>query len=1346
MSEVFRTMLKKHIHVAFKRRRLLTSLWPAIMYSIISIVLFRIFAQIDSGNIRALLLALTIPLYLLLAVQSALQNAMAEIVTEKESKMKIVQEIYGLTPTMYWLSWAGYFSIVSCLCVLATYVLLALVAPVMGKSSPIFVICLLVLSYLQQFEFAAIVSVFFNKLQTATAMSGFVNLLFLLLAEAMQGWLRGGSRFWWYLGSLLPAVNIFNGFAAVMFSEALYYCDESGCYQGISSKTAFASQFCFVPYDEAHGSPCPQWFPVFSAGESMIMILLDIVLYGFGAWLLEQVWQGDFGQAKPWLFCLDPAYMCPRRHGRRDSRDAARSLVQSDGLQEALAMKIRNLRKVFPEGKVAVDGMDLDIKEGEIFALLGHNGAGKTTCINCVVGLIPMTSGEAMVCGYDVRTELESVRRNISVCPQDNPLYDVFTVRQHLMFFASLRGVSEQVQETRVIEVLRALGIGEKVDQQCTTLSGGQKRRLWVASALLGDIPVIFLDEPTSGMDPSSRQHLWKLLLEMKSTGRSIIFTTHYLEEADVLADRKAVLARGRVEASGTSLDLKLQFGLGYQLQLQFPDGVVPDPKALSDVSELIVKHIPLATRKEEDAASVSTERREHIVAFTLAFDQVDKFGPMLIELDSKKQAMGILTYSISMTTLEEVFMALGEKAEREAAESGRAQGENTGFREVEQEADPEHGEVYRADADERRSAKAIMRVRLRLATANRSAIFSVLVLPTMLNLLAVFMEGGKSAAGGASSGQAVGLAIYPPMAFGISIVAFTLQLVREKEVKTKHVSLAQGLQVRSFWLGTVMAHYLVNVLNSLILVSAILIQGDQRLTGNGFPLILVEALIYPVCLLLMAYNFSMLFTQVEFASKVLPLTNILLGTVPTSVIYILLQNPQLQEGAEITHAVMSVTNPVYGLPGVILMMMSKGEMSLLGHLMSPTASPLYGSIILCVVLTTNLIYQDARSRTAIPGNYQEFDGDHKDDDVRGEEDRVEWMLSSEAQAAASPRQDAVVYHRLHHTYRTRNCCTCFRRRGVAPVETPAVRGISLGIKAGECFGLLGPNGAGKTTTLAVLTGEVRPPTAGQVHILGHDVTTPEGMMEAYKNLGVCPQVDPLWENLTGKEHLMFFGRIKGVPEATLSRKVDDLLYRLGLNREDSNRKSTEYSGGMKRKLSLAIALIGRSPLLFLDEPSAAVDAGAKRHLWKVLRRRGREQTVVVTTHSMEEAEALCDRIAIQVRGQLRCLGSPDHIKKEYGSGCQLELFCDCRGADAESKAQELRGFVETLAPGSGHRLEHHGTGRFLFQLPKDSSLGQIFLGVEQNKIALGISYYFINQPSLEQVFVRFAREQEDDV
>ncbi|CAK8998267.1 unnamed protein product [Durusdinium trenchii] len=638
---------------------------------LVSIFLFHVFANIDAGDVRALALALTVPLYMVLSVQAALQNAIVELVTEKESKMKIVQEIYGLTPVMYFISWAGYFCIVALVCVTVIYFLLGIIEPVMSKSNPVFVIVLLLAAYIQQLEFAVIVSVLLNRVQTASAFSGFINLVFLLIAEAMQGWLRGLPKLLWYVASLLPTVNLFNGFAVLLYSEALYYCDASGCYQGISSKTAFVSEFCIAPYDEEH--PCVKEFPVFSAGESFIMILFNIILYGFIAWWFEQVWQGDFGQAKPCLFCIDPAYMCPRRSR---ARELNLSLVQEDA--RSSAMSLRNLRKVFKGGKavlretkVAVDGIDLEIQHGEIFALLGHNGAGKTTCINCVVGLIPITSGDATVNGHDVHTELEAVRRNISVCPQDNPLYDVFTVRQHLMFFASLRGVGEQMQGPKVIEVLTALGIPEKVDDLCTTLSGGQKRRLWVATALLGETPLVFLDEPTSGMDPSSRRQLWELLLRMRTSGRSIIFTTHYLEEADVLADRKAVLARGRVQACGTSRDLKLQFGLGYLLQVQFRDGA--DAQNFQDASNVILTHIPSATLRTAEDSSVSSgsattaawhpaRLRWELVrprlleapvtisraisvrlistvplvdAFVVA---VPKFGPMLMELDRSKQ------------------------------------------------------------------------------------------------------------------------------------------------------------------------------------------------------------------------------------------------------------------------------------------------------------------------------------------------------------------------------------------------------------------------------------------------------------------------------------------------------------------------------------------------------------------------------------------------------------------------------------------------------------------------------------------------------------------------------------
>merc|ERR1719203_1481503 len=190
------------------------------------------------------------------------------------------------------------------------------------------------------------------------------------------------------------------------------------------------------------------------------------------------------------------------------------------------------------------------------------------------------------------------------------------------------------------------------------------------------------------------------------------------------------------------------------------------------------------------------------------------------------------------------------------------------------------------------------------------------------------------------------------------------------------------------------------------------------------------------------------------------------------------------------------------------------------------------------------------------------------------------------------------------------------------------------------------------------MTGLVRPPSAGAVTIFGHSMTSGPEMAEAYKLLGVCPQEDPLWETITGRQHLLFYGKVKGVPLEGLAARVDSLLYRLGLEASDADKPVGQYSGGMKRKLSVAIALIGDPPLMFLDEPSAAVDAAAKRHLWKVIKMRLSSQTVVLTTHSMEEAEALCDRIAIQVKGQLRCLGSPNDIKQKYASGYQLELFC----------------------------------------------------------------------------------------
>jgi len=490
---------------------------------------------------------------------------------------------------------------------------------------------------------------------------------------------------------------------------------------------------------------------------------------------------------------------------------------------------------------------------------------------------------------------------------------------------------------------------------------------------------------------------------------------------------------------------------------------------------------------------------------------------------------------------------------------------------------------------------------------------------------------------------------------------------------------------------------------------------------------------------------------------KVMPIASIMGAMIPPLAVFGMASANFYPDITLAVHIVFSCILPSYNLPGMMAYLVSKysfEDLSMVDSFMSIAALPLYLFPIATIIYLKLLIWLDSGSYSSEPGAYTEHGDERKDSDVLAEEQRC---------LNENGRDEAARYQGLSHTYRTK----------VAKEwkETTAVRGISLGIQKGECFGLLGPNGAGKTTTLAVLTGEIRPPTSGHVSIFGHDMSRQEELAKAYKLLGVCPQADPLWNSLSGRDHLLFYGRLKGVPEATLASTVNVLLQRLGLEVFDADKPAEQYSGGMKRKLSLGIALIGHSPVLFLDEPSAAVDAAAKRHLWKVIKMRGPDQTVVLTTHSMEEAEALCDRMAIQVKGQLRCLGTSSHIKRKYASGYQLEILMTpgmqeplASGGDRPAPArapgdeqtqasgppEAIMSFVhDQISPGA-ELLENH-TDRCLFQLPpmiagSGLSLGHMFTELQKNSEALNIADYSITQPSLEQVFLRFAREQADEV
>lgn len=226
----------------------------------------------------------------------------------------------------------------------------------------------------------------------------------------------------------------------------------------------------------------------------------------------------------------------------------------------AAAIQTQGLRKAF-DALVAVDGLTLSVMPGEVFGLLGPNGSGKTTTIRMLCGLLEPTAGSASVAGFDVAREGEQVRQSIGYMSQKYGLYDDLTVLENLRFYSGIYGVEGPAGAQRVAELVATMGLARRVDQLAGSLSGGWKQRLALACATAHEPPVLFLDEPTAGVDPASRREFWRVIREYATAGRTIIVTTHYMDEA-ARCDRLAFMSAGHLIALGTPDEVTHRFGM----------------------------------------------------------------------------------------------------------------------------------------------------------------------------------------------------------------------------------------------------------------------------------------------------------------------------------------------------------------------------------------------------------------------------------------------------------------------------------------------------------------------------------------------------------------------------------------------------------------------------------------------------------------------------------------------------------------------------------------------------------------------------------------------------------------
>ncbi|KAF2434403.1 ATP-binding cassette sub-family A member 7 [Tothia fuscella] len=1117
--------------------------------------------------------------------------------------------------------------------------------------------------------------------------------------------------------------------------------------------------------------------------------------------------------------------------------------ITYNGLDSALAIKISSFSKhyvpsfwkrrvspIFGGEKVgtvvAVNNLSLDVLRGQILVLLGANGSGKSTTLDAIAGLGTVTEGSIEIDGTG----------GLGLCPQRNVLWNELTVFEHVAIFDGLKS-SGPVSKTQIEELVRACDLGHKMHAKAKTLSGGQKRKLQLACMFVGGSRVCCIDEVSSGLDPLSRRKIWDILLRERGS-RTLLFTTHFLDEADVLSDHIAILSKGSLKADGSAVELKHKLGRGYhvdihsipddkanniavpeeissvdssttlppktqylyedidpseisaslnQLELQgITDYTVREP-SIEDVFLRIAEeardddeaHTPLVTpvsappaksaqsslTKEDSGSSyteakvaaqdldLSTGKGTTILqqAWILFRKRVTVFKrnwiPYLCLVIIPIAAAGLITIffknfkalscspedqnatpeMLDIQSLVRLDIPVGPRSRiSETALENLVRGANASAFQVVDSFDEFNGYIsrryqnvtpggiYLGTEGETPTMAYIGNYVMQWALLTQNILNQLLggvPISTQFQVFAV-----PFAPGAGKSLQAI---FYFGLAMSVYPGFFVLYPTVERLRKVRALHYSNGIRAAPLWLAYAAFDFMF-----VLLVSALAIILLISLTSIWYypSYLFVVFFLFGLTSILFSYVVSLFVSsQLAAFAWAAGIQAVLFLCYFVSYLSILTYSPayNIDRDLLIAHFTIALVTPAGNLLRALLLTLN--EFSILcdddGNKASyPGAITVYGGPILylliqAALLFVFLVWYDSGYKPAFLSRTKKSKKDTED--VSDTEGAIATLATDSSKISGKSG--------LH----VQHLCKSFG-------SVQAVEDVTFTVPTSSVFALLGPNGAGKSTTISLIRGDIRPDhNGGDVQVENISIT--KHRAEARRHLGVCPQFDAM-DSMTVLEHLNFYARARGVPN--VNHNVTAAITAVGLD-PYRDRLAQNLSGGNKRKLSLAIALMGNPDVLLLDEPSSGMDAASKRVMWRTLENVTKGRGMLITTHSMEEADKLATNVGIMATRML-ALGTSDTLRKQFGAKWYVHLVLSGAPHVPEAETLRVKAWLEDNVADVDVE-ERMWYGQLRFSVPSEGegrSVAKLFALLEGSRQELGLEYYSVSRTTLDQVFL----------